>query len=121
MLPCRAASTFPTPAFKEMRHKAIDQDLSWLKPARKWEAVLEALATGSPQAKDRGAAVLTPVQTPEHVARSEKSEALREEAKVGESGSAPGQTWDKDMFEGEGWEEGVGVCLLLIILCWRIS
>ena len=65
-----------------MRHKAIDQDLSWLKPARKWEAVLEALATGSPQAKERASAVLTPVQTPEHVARSEKSEALREEAKV---------------------------------------
>ena len=66
-----------------MRHKAIDQDLSWLKPARKWEAVLEALATGSSQATARAAEVLTPVQTPEHVARSEKSEALREEAKVG--------------------------------------
>lgn len=65
-----------------MRHKAIDQDLSWLKPARKWEAVLEALATGSTQAQERALGVLTPVQTPEHVARSEKSEALREEAKV---------------------------------------
>lgn len=65
-----------------MRHKAIAQDLSWLKPARKWEAVLEGLLTGSSEAKDRGAAVRTPVQTPEHVARSEKTAALREEAMV---------------------------------------
>ena len=65
-----------------MRHKAIAQDLSWLKPARKWEAVLEGLLTGSSEAKDRGTAVRTPVQTPEHVARSEKTAALREEAKV---------------------------------------
>jgi hypothetical protein len=65
-----------------MRHKAIAQDLSWLKPARKWEAVLEGLLTGSSEAKDRGAAVRTPVQTPENVARSEKTAALREEAKV---------------------------------------
>ncbi len=65
-----------------MRHKAIAQDLSWLKPARKWEAVLEALLTGSAEAKTRGAEVRTPVQTPENVARSEKTAALREEAKV---------------------------------------
>lgn len=78
----RAANAFPTPAFQEMRHKAIAQDLSWLKPARKWEAVLEGLLTGSSEAKDRGAAVRTPVQTPEHVARSEKTAALRQEAKA---------------------------------------
>lgn len=65
-----------------MRHKAIAQDLSWLKPARKWEAVLEGLLTGSSEARDRGAAVRTPVQTPEHVAKTEKTAALREEAKV---------------------------------------
>lgn len=79
---CRAANAFATPAFQEMRHKAIAQDLSWLKPARKWEAVLEGLLTGSSEARDRGAAVRTPVQTPEHVARTEKTAALREEAKV---------------------------------------
>ena len=78
----RAANAFPTPAFQEMRHKAIAQDLSWLKPALKWEAVLEGLLTGSSEARDRGAAVRTPVQTPENVARSEKTAALREEAKV---------------------------------------
>ena len=78
----RAANAFPTPVFQEMRHKAIAQDLSWLKPARKWEAVLEGLLTGSSEAKDRGAAVRTPVQTPENVARTEKTAALREEAKV---------------------------------------
>ncbi|KAL3130366.1 hypothetical protein ABBQ38_008192 [Trebouxia sp. C0009 RCD-2024] len=78
----RAADAFPTPAFQEMRHKAIAQDLSWLKPARKWEAVLEGLLTGSSEARDRGAAVRTPVQTPEHVAKTEKTAALREEAKA---------------------------------------
>ena len=66
-----------------MRHKAIAQDLSWLKPARKWEAVLEGLLTGSNEARQRGFAVQTPVQTPENVARSEKTAALREEAKAG--------------------------------------
>ena len=71
----------PRPS-KKCVHKAIAQDLSWLKPARKWEAVLEALLTGSSEAKDRGAAVRTPVQTPENVARSEKTAALREEARV---------------------------------------
>jgi len=115
-------------AFPEMRHKAIAQDLSRLKPACNWEGLpkvlshrmpillqgckcisnaslprdapqghctgpvvaeactqvgsLEGLLTGSSEAKDRGAAVRTPVQTPENVARSEKTAALREEAKV---------------------------------------
>ena len=78
----RAAQAFATPAFRQMRHKAIAQDLSWLKPARKWEAVLEGLLTGSSEAKSRGAAVQTPVQTSEAVARTEKTAALVEEAKV---------------------------------------
>ena len=31
---------FTTPAYKEMRNKCITQDLSWAKPAKKWEAIL---------------------------------------------------------------------------------
>eukprot|EP00891_Asterochloris_glomerata_P004602 jgi/Astpho2/4602/e_gw1.00067.54.1_t len=74
----RAAEAFSTPAFKEMRHKAIAQDLSWKKPARQWEAVLDALASGrSAQPQGQAQAVPTPVQTPEHVARTEKATALR--------------------------------------------
>ena len=54
------------------------QDLSWKKPARQWEAVLDALASGrSTQPQGQAQAVPTPVQTPEHVARSEKATALR--------------------------------------------
>ncbi len=36
----RAAEVFTTPAFKDMRAKCIGQDLSWAKPAKKWEAIL---------------------------------------------------------------------------------
>ena len=54
------------------------QDLSWKKPARQWEAVLDALASGrSTQPQGQAPAVPTPVQTPEHVARTEKATALR--------------------------------------------
>lgn len=54
------------------------QDLSWKKPARQWEAVLDALASGrSAQPQGQAQAVPTPVQTPEHVARTEKATALR--------------------------------------------
>ena len=53
------------------------QDLSWKKPARQWEAVLGALASGrSTQPQGQVQAVPTPVQTPEHVARTEKATAL---------------------------------------------
>ena len=54
------------------------QDLSWKKPARQWEAVLDALASGrSTQPQGQAQAVPTPVQTPEHVARTEKATALQ--------------------------------------------
>lgn len=42
----RAAQVFGTPLFKEMVSNAISQDLSWAKPARKWEGILEDLVAG---------------------------------------------------------------------------
>ena len=76
-LPCRAAAAFPTPAFQTMRERCIVQELSWEKPARKWEAVLEELwhsqaaptatqqaatATKQAAAEQRRASHPTPVQ-----------------------------------------------------------
>ena len=69
-LPCRAAAAFPTPAFQTMRERCIVQELSWEKPARKWEAVLEELwhsqaaptATQQAAAEARRASHPTPVQ-----------------------------------------------------------
>jgi hypothetical protein len=57
-----AAAVFPTPKFAEIRLKAISQELSWNKPAKKWEAVLEELADGSVAAKVAKESVATPVQ-----------------------------------------------------------
>lgn len=42
----RAAQVFSTPLFKEMVQNCISQDLSWAKPARKWEGILEELKSG---------------------------------------------------------------------------
>lgn len=46
----RVAKTYGTPAFAAMRAKCIGQELSWEKPAKKWESVLDELFTGSPVA-----------------------------------------------------------------------
>lgn len=37
----RAAQVYNTNKYKEMVHKCINQDLSWSKPAKKWEAILQ--------------------------------------------------------------------------------
>merc|ERR1719181_2073278 len=37
----RAAAAFQTEAFDQMVESCIAQDLSWAKPAKKWEAALE--------------------------------------------------------------------------------
>lgn len=74
---CRAAQAYATPQMGEMREACIDQDLSWAKPARKWEAVLEELVWGTgpqaspkpPTAAQRKAAVTTPVNTPKEAGR----------------------------------------------------
>lgn len=41
---------------------AISQDLSWAKPARKWEAVLENLYHSNGDATTKKDSVVTPVQ-----------------------------------------------------------
>lgn len=61
----RAAETYGTPTFKQMRDRCIAQDLSWAQPAKKWEAVLTELKYGSgpgttPEATADKAAVTTP-------------------------------------------------------------
>lgn len=61
----RAAQTYSTPAYAEMVRNAISQDLSWKKPAEKWEAVLEELKFGvanTPSSKPKKDAVITPKQ-----------------------------------------------------------
>jgi len=71
---CRAAEVYGTPRFAEMRDKCIGQELSWERPAVKWEAVLGELffgaesAAAAPQQQPRPspaeakASVTTPVQ-----------------------------------------------------------
>ena len=59
----RAAAAHGTPQHDAMRDRCISQDLSWAKPAAKWEAVLEDLSRGSATAETgaKKAAVTTPV------------------------------------------------------------
>ena len=57
-----AAEVYTTPVYKEMVHACIDQDLSWKKPAKKWEAVVEELIDVEPVlATAKKQAVRTPV------------------------------------------------------------
>jgi len=43
---CRAAKTYGTPQYEEMRAKCIGQELSWEVPAGKWESVLRDVQAG---------------------------------------------------------------------------
>eukprot|EP00195_Chlamydomonas_chlamydogama_P008203 CAMPEP_0202903866 /NCGR_PEP_ID=MMETSP1392-20130828/26767_1 /ASSEMBLY_ACC=CAM_ASM_000868 /TAXON_ID=225041 /ORGANISM="Chlamydomonas chlamydogama, Strain SAG 11-48b" /LENGTH=611 /DNA_ID=CAMNT_0049591215 /DNA_START=59 /DNA_END=1891 /DNA_ORIENTATION=+ len=47
----RAVQVFSTPLFKNMVYNAISQDLSWAKPAKKWEGILEEVITGKVSTK----------------------------------------------------------------------
>ncbi|KAF5836718.1 starch synthase catalytic domain-containing protein [Dunaliella salina] len=58
----RAAKVFSTPQYKEMVVNCISQDLSWSKPAIKWESILHELWKGVPSTKT--ASIVTPVQEP---------------------------------------------------------
>ncbi|KIZ00338.1 hypothetical protein MNEG_7623 [Monoraphidium neglectum] len=60
----RAAAAHKSGQWEAMVHAAINQDLSWAKPAKKWEAVLEELKFGCPRAPAKKAEVATPVQEP---------------------------------------------------------
>jgi len=46
-----ACEVFETPAYKKMVEACIKQDLSWKKPAQKWEGVLEELVYGPSQSQ----------------------------------------------------------------------
>lgn len=61
----RAAQVFPTAQHKEMVYNCISQDLSWSKPAIKWEGVLEALRAGTPvQGSVKATTIKVPVAEP---------------------------------------------------------
>jgi len=58
----RAAQVFSTPLYREMVYNCISQDLSWSKPAIKWEGVLESMKAGKPVATStKAASVKVPV------------------------------------------------------------
>jgi granule-bound starch synthase len=61
----RAAEVYGTPAYAALRDACIAQDLSWAKPAKKWEGVLSEMFYGAagptPQATAQKQAVATPV------------------------------------------------------------
>ena len=60
----RAAAAFQTEAFDQMVESCIAQDLSWAKPAKKWEAALEEMMGASavnPTPTEKKESVSTPV------------------------------------------------------------
>lgn len=59
----RACEVFGTPQFEQMVAACIAQDLSWAEPAKKWEGVLEEVAS-FPGNSARGTAKKGEVQTP---------------------------------------------------------
>mmetsp|Transcript_4754 Transcript_4754/g.5525 ORF Transcript_4754/g.5525 Transcript_4754/m.5525 type:complete len:621 (+) Transcript_4754:57-1919(+) len=58
----RACEVFGTPQYTAMSAACIAQDLSWSKPAQKWEAVLEELTGASAETSQKKNAVPTPIQ-----------------------------------------------------------
>jgi len=59
----RASQVYTTPTYKVMSKNCISQDLSWSKPATKWEGILEELAYGAPSGTEKKQSITTPVQT----------------------------------------------------------
>eukprot|EP00210_Caulerpa_lentillifera_P004667 g4452.t1 len=58
----RAAKVFETPKYLQMVHACIDQDLTWKKPAKKWEAVIEELNNAdTSSATAKKSSISTPV------------------------------------------------------------
>jgi granule-bound starch synthase len=56
----KAAALYGTPAFTAMQATAIGQDLSWSRPALKWEAVLSELVDGAGVDAGKKESVITP-------------------------------------------------------------
>ena len=54
---------FTTPAYKAMRDKCISQDLSWAKPAKKWEAILIGERAGGRQGPPAGSQLVPAAAT----------------------------------------------------------
>lgn len=57
----RAAQAFSTGLYKQMVYNAISQDLSWAKPAQKWEGVLEELFLGLGSGRAKAEEVKIPI------------------------------------------------------------
>jgi granule-bound starch synthase len=49
----RAAKAYGSPQYRNMSLKCINQDLSWNKPAKRWEAILEELSLGNPKVEKK--------------------------------------------------------------------
>jgi len=58
-----AVEAFGTPSFEAMVEKCIGQDLSWAKPAKKWEATLEEMMGVGEAPVEKKLSVPTPVTT----------------------------------------------------------
>lgn len=59
----RAAEVFATPRYKDMVYNCISQDLSWSRPAQKWEGLLEEVMYGKGTAATaKKEAIKVPVQ-----------------------------------------------------------
>lgn len=59
----RAAEVFGTPLYTSMVKNCIAQDLSWSKPAKKWEGLIEEVVYGKPTlGTEKKESVVTPVQ-----------------------------------------------------------
>ena len=59
----KAAGTYGTPAYGAMSAACIAQDLTWSKPAKKWEAALEELNGFGPKSTSKKEAVEVPIKT----------------------------------------------------------
>lgn len=70
----RAAELYATPAYAAMRDNCIAQDLSWAKPAKKWEAALSEMMYGATEATPEATAQKEAVKTP--VVKLETAAAL---------------------------------------------
>eukprot|EP00232_Nephroselmis_pyriformis_P002636 CAMPEP_0182913272 /NCGR_PEP_ID=MMETSP0034_2-20130328/37952_1 /TAXON_ID=156128 /ORGANISM="Nephroselmis pyriformis, Strain CCMP717" /LENGTH=621 /DNA_ID=CAMNT_0025049985 /DNA_START=21 /DNA_END=1886 /DNA_ORIENTATION=+ len=63
----RAVAVYPTPSYKKMVEACIQQELSWSKPAKKWEAVLEEMRNPSAESAGAIAGKKASVTTPKEV------------------------------------------------------
>ena len=70
-----AAAVYGTPTYSKMSATCIGQDLSWRKPAAKWEAVLEEMMYNSGYGKKN--AVVTPKENLEGARTTAVSQGVR--------------------------------------------